>query len=120
MPSTSMFKVCYTRLLELGCPVSQARRLVREIADHHEDLKLAALEEGLSETEAELQADNRIGEPVVLAEELAASLRRASWWGRHPFVGFCLLPPLGIITAFAAGLGVFWMFFSLYLTPAQQ
>ena len=41
------------RLVELGCPAGQAGRKLHELADHHEDLKLDALEEGLSEADAE-------------------------------------------------------------------
>src|ERR1044071_4054712 len=85
------------RLLQLGCPVSLARRQVRELADHREDLKLTAMEEGLSEADAEKRADEQLGEPVALAEYAVKVLRQSSWWGRHPIIGFCLLPPLGIL-----------------------
>jgi len=82
------------RLVELGCPMKQVRRLVREVADHREDLKQAALAEGLSETEAEARANTSLGDPVLLAEDLMASLRRSTWWGRHHVVAFGLLPLL--------------------------
>src|SRR5262245_22958675 len=118
MPRAILEKECRRRLFELGCPSAQVRRMVREIAEHYEDLKLTAMEEGLSDTEADQRAEARIGEPNTLAEELAASLRRSSWLARHPFVGFCLLPPLGIIASFAAALAVFWVLFSFWLTPA--
>ena len=36
------------RLVELGCPMAQVRRLSREVADHRDDLKQAAVSEGLS------------------------------------------------------------------------
>ena len=84
------------RLLELGCPATQARDKARELADHHADLKQAALEEGFSETEAEARAAAQLGEPAGLAERLARAMRQSSWWGRHPVIGFCLLPLLGV------------------------
>src|SRR6476660_6913743 len=107
MPSSSLIKACQRRLFELGCSARDVGRMVHEIADHHQDLEHAALDEGLSKAEAEVRADERIGDPMALAEELARSLRRSSWWGRHPFVSFCLLPPLGIVGSFAVGLAVF-------------
>jgi hypothetical protein len=62
------------RLIELGCPATQARDKGRELADHHADLKQAALEEGLSETEAETRAAAQPGPPAGLAERLACGL----------------------------------------------
>jgi hypothetical protein len=85
------------RLLELGCPATQARHKARELADHHADLKQAALEEGFSETEAEARAAAQLGEPAGLAEKLACAMRQSSWWGRHPVIGFCLLPLFGLV-----------------------
>src|SRR5436189_4610752 len=84
------------RLIELGLPMDRIRRNIQELADHHEDLKRDALEEGLSEAAAEARATERLGEPVALAERVAAVLRNSSWCGRHPVFSFCILPPLGI------------------------
>jgi hypothetical protein len=82
------------RLVELGCPLAQVRRLVREVAEHREDLKQAAVSEGLSWADAEARANAHLGDPLALAEELMAALRRSSWWGRHYVVTFGLLPLL--------------------------
>jgi hypothetical protein len=82
------------RLVELGCPTRQRRRLVQEVADHREDLKQAALAEGSGETEAQARAHSQLGNPEALAEHLIEVLRRSSWWGRHPVFGFCVLPLL--------------------------
>jgi hypothetical protein len=84
------------RLLELGCPGNQMKRLAGEIADHQADLKQAALAEGLSEAEAEVRANAQLGDPLYLAEQKMIMLRRSSWWGRHFFIGFCLLPLLTV------------------------
>ncbi len=94
------------RLTELGCPPAQVRRHVREMADHLDDLRQAALEEGLAEADAEARANQLLGEPAALAESLAAVLRHSSWFGRHRVLGFCLLPPLGIFATSLLGLAV--------------
>jgi hypothetical protein len=87
------------RLAALGCSTQERESRARELADHYEDLKLAGLEEGLSEAAAEARANELLGEPVALAEQLAGALRQSTWWGRHRIIGFCLLPPLGIFAA---------------------
>src|SRR6185436_4837334 len=92
------------RLIELGCPHGRIRRDIRELSDHHEDLRNAALEEGLSEAAADARAAQQLGEPVALAEHLAAALRNSSWWGRHPVLGFCVLPPFVILLVAIVGL----------------
>lgn len=84
------------RLLELDCPLTQVRRLVREVADHREDLMRDALAEGLPSLDAEARANAQLGDPLGLAEDLMRSLRQSSWWGRHRVVGFCLLPLLAV------------------------
>jgi hypothetical protein len=118
MPSAALQQI-ERRLTELACPPGQMRRKIRELAEHHEDLKRDALEEGLSETDAEARADELLGEPVVLAGHLAAALRQSSWWGRHPFIGFCLLPPFAIILLFMLALtGEYWLG-RLYFTETE-
>jgi hypothetical protein len=85
------------RLAQLCCSASRCRRSTREIADHFDDLKAGALEEGMSEAQAEERAAERLGDPRALAERLAAALRQSSWWGRHPLIGLCLLPSVGAL-----------------------
>ncbi|HUJ71169.1 MAG TPA: hypothetical protein VLZ30_02930 [Verrucomicrobiae bacterium] len=92
MPKTDVIEQLRRRLVELGCPIGYMRRLVREVADHREDLKQAALSEGLSEFAAATRADTQLGNPHDLAERLVTALRQSSWWGRHFIIGFCLLP----------------------------
>jgi hypothetical protein len=82
------------KLMELGCPAVQMRRLVREVADHREDLKQAAASEGLSDADAEIRVNANLGNPSTLAEHQMTMLRQSSWWGRHFFMGFCALPLL--------------------------
>jgi hypothetical protein len=102
MPNATAIEQFERRLIEMGCPARRLQEQVRELADHYEDLKLAALEDGLSEPEAEARATALLGNPVMLAENIVAGLRESSWWGRHPFIGFVLLPPLGFVFVWAA------------------
>ena len=94
------------RLIELGCPSRRLREKVRELAEHYEDLKQAALEEGTAENEAEARANTQLGDPIFLAENTLLLLRQSSWWGRHPVIGFCLLPPLCFIPAWLSCGGI--------------
>src|SRR5208283_2031014 len=82
------------RLVELGCPLAQVWRLVREVADHREDLKQAVLSEGLSVADAEARANAQLGDPLALAEQTMTTLRQSSWWGCHSIIGFLVLPLL--------------------------
>jgi hypothetical protein len=108
MPEAISISQFERRLVEMGCPSRSLKERVRELAEHYEDLKQAALEEGLSEREAEEQAGARLGDPITLAENAVMLSRQSSWWGRHPIIGFCLLP----YPAFILGWSVCWV--SLY------
>jgi hypothetical protein len=102
------------RLIELGCPARRLRSSVQELEDHYQDLQAAALAEGCSESEAASRASLALGHPVVLAEQLVLGLRRASWWGRHPIIGFCVLPLFSLVLIWLGflgmlvGIGWFW------------
>jgi hypothetical protein len=97
MHSSRVIRAFERRLFELGCPARYSRRSVAELAEHFEDLTRARIEEGLEPATASARAGEGLGEPTILAERLVASFRRASWWGRHPIIGFCLLPPLALM-----------------------
>ena len=115
------------RLQGTGCPVRRVREQVQELADHHEDLRLAALAEGLDERTAAARADAQLGAPEALAEHLAAAWRQASWCGRHPWVSFCLLPPLAFLTLWwllsagltVLGFGLLLLRYGRSFTPAD-
>jgi hypothetical protein len=106
MPDAIAIEQFERRLIELGCPSRRLREKVRELSEHYHDLKEAALAEGCSEIEADARASAWLGDPVVLAENLMIVLRQASWWGRHPLIGFGLLPVLTYIFIWAGCLGL--------------
>ena len=80
------------RLAELGCPRSRLNRITREVADHREDLILAATRSGQSMPAASEAANRQLGDPLTLANDLMNTFRRSSWWGRHYLVAFGFLP----------------------------
>jgi hypothetical protein len=113
MPEAAVIGEFERRLAELGCPEALARRKSRELAEHHADLREAALEEGFSEAAAEARADEQLGEGASLAEGLVQILRQSSWWGRHPIIGFCALPIIGFaplwVLCGSALVGLVWL-----------
>ena len=113
MPESLVIARFERRLVELGCPAWRSAARVRELAEHFEDLKAAAMGEGLGEAEAEVRAGAQLGNPVLLADNAAWLLRRSSWWGRHPLIGFGVLPFLSFIpilgVCWAVSLGACWL-----------
>jgi hypothetical protein len=106
MPDAIVIAQFERRLVQMGCPGRRLTEYVHELSEHYEDLKQAALEEGLPEQEAEAQARELLGDPVFLAENAVIMLRQSSWWGRYPILGFCVLP----IPAFIVAGVVCWAF----------
>jgi hypothetical protein len=82
------------RLARHGLPPARIERIVAELAEHWEDLRSAALAQGLSEIAAAAQADARLGPPRQLAGDIVTGLGRTSWLGRHPVITLGLLPLL--------------------------
>lgn len=104
MPESIVIAQFERRLGEMGCPLRRMKANVQELAEHYEDLKQAAMNEGLSEKEANAQASAQLGNPIMLAENAVTLLRQSSWWGRHPIIGFCLLP----LPGFILGWSLYW------------
>src|SRR6266540_3389248 len=57
------------RLARHGVPPNRIARVAGELAEHWEELRATALDNGLSAAEAEVEADSRLGEPARLAAE---------------------------------------------------
>ncbi|MFO0849546.1 MAG: hypothetical protein U0871_13465 [Gemmataceae bacterium] len=85
-------------LARRGVPVGWRRRLLRELADHIDDLT----DEGEAMTDATLEA--KLGRPDVLAAHAADQYRRAGWAARRPWLAFGLLPVPAVLAAMVGSL----------------
>jgi hypothetical protein len=126
MHSSRAIRAFERRLFELGCPANYSQRSIAELAEHFEDLTQARIDDGLDPDTASARAATEIGQPAILAEQLVASFRQASWWGRHPVIGFCLLPPLALMLFLPAtvlalyGLYLLGNLFSRHSVPLNE
>src|SRR5438552_9831327 len=82
------------RLLKRGAPPRYVGRLIAELAAHREDLVGEMLNEGLTPESAALRADQRLGDPAVLADAVLTKVRRGSFLGRNPVLSWIVLPVL--------------------------
>jgi hypothetical protein len=76
------------RLVRSGFSRRYAQRTADELYDHWSDLVEEAIRQGHAQSEAEVEANQRIGEAAALAEDLAARLKKSSWLGRNPTFAF--------------------------------
>jgi hypothetical protein len=77
---------------ERSCPARKLRKQAEELDLHHDFLQHTFRKEGFSEFDAQAKASKQLGNPIALADEAADAARQASWWGRHPMIGYILLP----------------------------
>src|SRR6185436_10840986 len=96
-PDSALAAKLREALCRRGWPGAQAGRVVREVAEHWEDLETEGREEGLDAIAAARRADERLGDVDALVRQMAETFRRASYAGRHPFVCFLLLPLLAVM-----------------------
>ena len=96
-PNSALAAKLREALFRKGWPGAPAGRVVREVAEHWEDLEAEGREEGLDATAAAQRADERLGDVDGLVRQLADTFCRASYAGRHPWLCFLLLPLLGVI-----------------------
>jgi len=103
-------------LLRRGCPWTATHRILRETAGHYTDLEQSALDHGCSPADATVRAAAELGDPAVLAARHVAARQKTYWCGRHPVLGFLVLP-LFLIPVFftllslGAGLGFGLVFY---------
>jgi hypothetical protein len=100
MREPTIINALRARLSKIGCPARHARQFVQEVSEHREDLFQDALEVGMTAEAADAFADEKLGDIETLVLQFAAVLRRRSWWGRHPVLTFCVLPPIAIFAWF--------------------
>lgn len=71
-------------LLQGGVAYKHVRRFIAELKDHYEDLEKDALKNGISKQDARDLADNRLGEPEFLVNEMLARSELKSLGYRYP------------------------------------
>ncbi len=126
MRETNPIEKLQRRLIELGCPARAVRKIVWETAEHWEDLKKAAAMSGVTEEEAAMRAAEQLGEPGELAERHVEALRKSSWWGRHPWLGFGVVPlftaPITLFLSLVLGFAVGFVAIGAHLsgTPVES
>lgn len=85
------------RLLRKGFARSYANRTATELREHWEDLLEEGARQGLTREEAIGHADQRLGKPQALAEEIAERMKDSSWLARNPTAGFAGLSLMATI-----------------------
>jgi len=107
MPTSPTLDAVRASLLRHGAPAAYVGRLVGELADHREDVIDEMTRAGATPEAAARAADERMGEPAMVADAACAALRRGSFLWRHRLlvliVGPIVLLPLG--WAIVLGLG---------------
>ncbi|MCB2108650.1 MAG: hypothetical protein KDE14_13165, partial [Rhodobacteraceae bacterium] len=79
------FESLYEKLLRGGVAPRHARRYVKELGDHYDDLIAAAVKTGATRAEAEAQAHARLGSEEALVETALARPELKSWSARWPW-----------------------------------
>ena len=91
-----------TALRRRGMPEAYAARCERELTEHLEDLRAEAIADGMSVPRADQHATEVIGDLNRLANNLSAAMKQGTWWGRHPIIGFAVLPVVCFTSALLA------------------
>jgi len=106
MVNQSWLDAVEKELVHRSLPPSRIRRMVEELRDH-----LLDLEADPQAGQAADVATQRLGSPVELAEAAWENHVACSYVGRHPVVGFVLLPiPLTLLGWFLAVVAVILLF----------
>lgn len=87
-----MFETLRSELLESGVAPRHIRRLVSELSDHVEDLRLEALSGGKSEHEAIKFATGQIGDQKLIADCMRSNADFRAWIYRYPRIARVYLP----------------------------
>ena len=91
------------QLLKGGIAPSDTVRTIRELKEHYSDLINRAIEDGISEREAEQRASLALGDEQTLVAEFLNKPELRSFSSRHPKVSYLLGPT----TTALASIGVF-------------
>jgi hypothetical protein len=99
------------RLIQGGVAPRQARRILREFAEHHADLVAEQLSFGAGAEQARAAAAARLGSEEQLIAGTLARPELRSWLRRRPCAAFALAPLLAFAITFVGSIGVLIGFF---------
>jgi len=86
------FREFRSHLLAQGIAPNQVRRITSELSDHLEDLRIEALDSGLSPDDALAHALKRLGNQELIAERILEHAEFKTWVYRYPRVARIYLP----------------------------
>lgn len=97
-------------MLKGGVNPRYVKRTIRELYDHYIDLKHNLVNEGIEEIDAELQAENKIGDLNKITKEIINKKELQSWISLHPKIVFLVTPvllyPLALVACIFLLIGV--------------
>ena len=96
-------------LLRAGVRRRYAGRAVQEIDDHHRQLVDGARAAALSNEDAQVQAETRLGADRDLVEHFVAQPELRAWSSRRPVLCFTVIPLLCFIVLCLAAAAVLWV-----------
>jgi len=97
---------------------ARAERLMQDWVEHARDDAAQRVEKGADPEAAQQAAWRALGAHEVLAVSAARELARASWLGRHPWLGGLALPVIAWIALVVASVAIpWWVVVSIYGPP---
>jgi hypothetical protein len=101
MVSPLLFDCLRKELAKRGLPRRYVERIVQELEDHQEDILEEPAAANVCSAPEEVPSWRRLGDPIQLAEAIAAEFRRATFAGRHPIFTYLAAPvPLTFLAWF--------------------
>jgi hypothetical protein len=89
---SASFAELRSHLLARGIAPNHVRRITTELGDHLEDLRVAALESGLTPDDAMQRAKGQLGDQQIIAERMLQHTEFKTWVYRYPRVARIYLP----------------------------
>jgi hypothetical protein len=111
-------RILRERLLRAGVAPRHVRRYLAELTDHLADLRQEEASAGLSRSEAEAAALQRLGTLDDLAGAMIAQHRLYAWSARVPWAIFALAPLLSLAAAWLVALLILWTGWQIFLPGA--
>src|SRR4051812_19847557 len=89
-------------LIRRGLPVDYSERAAAEFTDHYRDLVEELQASGWSESQASVEASQRLGDPRTLAKKTVREYQRRYLCARWPLITFIVAPIPTILAAWLA------------------